>query len=185
MTAQVSETLIYKGEELSLCSEPLESHFRTMTPPPVFRRNASCCWRGYIGTWEISEGKLYLTEITAWDLKEVNGSYTSVKCAPTLEDGTEVTIASLFPASDRERVFANWFTGTLRCPQGERLKYVHGGYGRKYERDLFIKVERGVVISELVTENTEDIQPEQLKILKNGSGLDFLDIPDFLRRQTD
>lgn len=50
-------------------------------------------------------------------------------------------------------VFAHWYTGELRCPMGELLNYVHGGYGSTYEQDLFIEVENGVVVNERVEGN--------------------------------
>jgi hypothetical protein len=42
-------------------------------------------------------------------------------------------------------VFASWFTGMLRMPQGKMLEYVHGGFGSLHERDLIVSVESGVV----------------------------------------
>lgn len=36
---------------------------------------------------------------------------------------------------------------------GELLNYVHGGYGSTYEQDLFIEVEKGVVLSERIEGN--------------------------------
>jgi hypothetical protein len=181
MTAQLSECLIYKGQALRLCSEPLESHFAINLPRPEFHAHASCCWRGYIGTWEIEGGRLYLIGIENWTLEKVNGSYTSVTCLPTLSDGTEVTIASLFPESDGARIFADWYTGELRCPQGERLTYVHGGFDSKYERDLLIHVERGVVVSEQVRENTEDIRLEE-EVRRRMAENPITEIPAFLRK---
>jgi hypothetical protein len=35
----------------------------------------------------------------------------------------------------------------VRIPQGKILKYVHMGFGSIYELDLFIKIEKGVVVS--------------------------------------
>ena len=42
-------------------------------------------------------------------------------------------------------VFASWFTGLLRIPQGKLLNYVHGGFGSLQERDLIVSIESGVV----------------------------------------
>ena len=50
-------------------------------------------------------------------------------------------------------VFAHWFTGELRCPSGALLHYVHGGYGSTYESDLFLRVQRGVVLEERTVVN--------------------------------
>lgn len=45
----------------------------------------------------------------------------------------------------RSPVFASWFTGVLRMPQGKTLEYVHGGFGSLQERDLIVSIESGVV----------------------------------------
>ena len=50
-------------------------------------------------------------------------------------------------------LFAHWFTGELRCPQGALVKYVHGGFGSVYEKDLFFKVKKGVVVDRRVVIN--------------------------------
>lgn len=44
-------------------------------------------------------------------------------------------------------MFAHWYSGTIRLPQGKQLKYVHQGYGSTFERDLFLHVEQGVVVA--------------------------------------
>lgn len=43
-----------------------------------------------------------------------------------------------------DRVFAHWYSGTLRIPK-KLLEYIHMGYGGSYERDRFLKIEKGVV----------------------------------------
>ena len=50
-------------------------------------------------------------------------------------------------------MFAHWFNGTLRLPQGQLLHYVHGGFGSCYEQDLLIDVTRGVVTAKRVRVN--------------------------------
>ena len=52
-----------------------------------------------------------------------------------------------------ERVFAHWFTDTVRLPQGKQLKYVHMGYGSTYERDLLLRFSRGELIERSVRKN--------------------------------
>jgi len=42
-------------------------------------------------------------------------------------------------------VFAHWFTGRLRAPQGKMLQYIHMGFNSTYEFDLLIEIDRGVV----------------------------------------
>ena len=60
------------------------------------------------------------------------------------EGGDEVSVATIFPDYP-DRVFAHWYSGTIRIPQGKLLNYVHMGYGSTYERDLFLEIEKGVI----------------------------------------
>ncbi|MCE7565369.1 hypothetical protein LZS85_04555 [Aliivibrio fischeri] len=65
MTAQISEILIYNGEKVRLHSAPnipeQHPHIRLDTSQPEFISTA--CWRGYVGTWKITNRKLYLNTI--------------------------------------------------------------------------------------------------------------------------
>ncbi|PSW66250.1 hypothetical protein C0W88_07660 [Photobacterium leiognathi subsp. mandapamensis] len=70
MTAQTPEILIYHGEEITLHSIP-----EIPSNHPLIRHNenqpeflSTGCWRGYIGTWELKNRKLYL--------KSINGKYS-------------------------------------------------------------------------------------------------------------
>lgn len=98
--------------------------------------HTTACWRGYVGRWEITDGRLYLIEL--------DGRIDKDEMTPAME--------LLFP-SFPERVFAHWFSGTLRIPLGKQVEYVHMGFSSKYEKDLFVKVRQGVVISESIREN--------------------------------
>ena len=85
--------------------------------------------------WEIIDNRLYLTGIDA-----------------TLEDATSVTLASIFPDYP-DRVFAHWYSGDIRIPQGKLLEYVHTGYASRYERDLFLYISKGVITSTEIKTN--------------------------------
>ncbi len=91
---------------------------------------------GYLGTWEIQHDRLYLIEIKAGFDKE-----------------NKTSLQDLFPGFS-ERVFAHWFTGELRIPDGEQLKYVHMGFGCEYERDIIINMKKGVVQNVCIQSNT-------------------------------
>ena len=138
MTAQVSEVLLYEGEELSLCNEPLELYIEKIPMKVRFEAPHTALWRGYVGTWAIEADRLYLKSIDA----TIQG-----------ESGyEEIGMDRVFP-DHPEGLFAHWFTGELRCPQGALIKYVHGGFGSVYEKDLFFKVKKGVVIDRRVVVN--------------------------------
>ena len=135
MTAQAREDLLYEGKQQSMCSTPLGD---CLTKNGIFlplRSRTTACNRNYIGKWEITDNRLYLIGIDA-----------------KLRDGTPVSVATIFPDSP-DRVFASWYTGTLRIPQGDRIKYFHGGFASVYERDLFLDITEGVVVDTRLVKN--------------------------------
>ena len=137
MTAQIAERLLYEGSEHAMCTNPLDDYFAMAGARPLFPSTSTALWRGYVGRWEIVNDRLYLVGLQG-----------------TLEDGSDVTLASIFPDFP-ERAFAHWYTGTVRVPQGRQLEYVHMGYGSTYERDLLLKIDRGVVVATEIRTNGE------------------------------
>ena len=118
MTAQFSERLHYNGEDLPMCTNPLSDYFAMGGVNPGFESNCTALWRGYVGSWEIVNDRLYLIGISG-----------------TLECGVEASLTTMFPDFP-DRVFAHWYSGTIRIPQGKQLEYVHMGYGSTYERGI-------------------------------------------------
>ena len=143
MTAQFSEVLHYKGEQLSMRVTPLSDYFVLRGIWPDFQDRSTACWRGYVGEWEITIDRLYLIGIRA-----------------AYKDGTEVTLGSLFPGYD-SRVFAHWYSGVLSITQGDLVEYVHMGFASVYERDLLISVEQGVIVDTQVRVNSEQSSGEE------------------------
>lgn len=137
MTAQIPEKLRLEGQTHSLCTEPLGQYFALAgVTPPFDDFYSTALWRGYVGTWEVDRDRLYLIGLQGW---------TEGRDQPC---GLE----ELFPGFP-ERVFAHWYNGELRIPQGRLLHYVHGGYSSTYERDLFLSVRAGLVVSRRVGQN--------------------------------
>lgn len=124
-----------EGKQQALCSYPLASYFALGGESVAFRASSTALSRGYIGTWEILDQRLYLIRLQGW-----------------LQDESPVSLETVFPGYP-QRVFAHWFSGTLRLPQGQLLHYVHGGFGSCYEQDLLIDVTRGVVTAKRVRVN--------------------------------
>ena len=110
-----------------MCTEPLSDYFKLVGEKPDFELQHTACRRGYEGTWEICDRRLYLIDLSG-----------------ITKTGETVSLGSLFP-DFAKRVFANWYTGTVRLPQGKMLEYIHGGYASIYERDLFIEFDKGAV----------------------------------------
>lgn len=138
MTAQTTETIYYKGERKDLCSEPLEEHLDNIGVSKIDRGNRyfvvehTGCWRGYHGTWEVRDKKLYLIRF------EGNIGYDEKNHL------IHVDIKYLFP--DQDEVFAEWYSGKLRIVEGNLMNYVHGGYDSTYERDIFLTFKNGVLV---------------------------------------
>jgi hypothetical protein len=133
MTAQVHENLIMDGVETSMAFCPplpeddpriVECQNCENVDTESFFIYSTACWREYVGTWEIKDRKFYL-----------------------------VKLVGKFKLVSNEPVFADWFTGTLRIPQGEMLHYVHMGFGSIYEQEIHVKIEKGIVINSKTVDN--------------------------------
>ncbi len=135
MTAQIAERLRYEGQDVAMCTNPLSDYFAMGGYSPRFASNCTALWRGHVGRWDIVDGRLYLVGLQG-----------------TLEDGSKACLATIFPDFP-DRVFAHWYAGIIRVPQGKQLEYVHMGYASTFERDLLLEIERGVVKSTRVRHN--------------------------------
>ena len=96
---------------------------------------STACWRGYIGSWEIDDNKLYLVGLEGNPDKE------------------STDLNYVFPNQDR--VFACWFSGHIRLGIGKYLGAVHCFYGWIYEKDLVLTLENGVVTHEEEFDNSD------------------------------
>src|SRR3989338_5915991 len=143
MTAQIPEKLKYKGKKYDMCSEPLKAYFALAGIKFKPKVICSALSRGYVGSWKIIDARLYLVKLK-------NGYDKNAKSC----------MAEYF-SDDPDRVFAEWYSGKIRLPQGELLKYVHGGYASIYESDLFLTVKNGIVTKARVRHNTnpDEVEP--------------------------
>lgn len=136
-TTQVNEILMYEGKIKPLSSEPLEPYFNEQQHPRL--RNTTCNgistgnWRGYVGTWEIKENELYL-------IKLIKGN-----CS---EKPPEIPLTEIFP-NQPTPIKATWFSGTLKVPLGKSFYD-----GLIYEKELLFTIEKGVVISKKLVDNS-------------------------------
>ena len=139
MTVQISEILIYNGEEYQLESVPLEPYLEKHNI--ILGATNSACWRGYIGHWLIEGECLYLTNLSAHLAIDGNSRWA----------GEEVGMDYLFPGQNK--VFAEWFSGELHIPHGRIIPCVHG---RKeyYEKELIIEFVNGKYVSSREINNT-------------------------------
>jgi len=134
MTAQIHESLIYDGDNTSMafCPPLPENNPRVieLSYEEIQDGDAggiifsTACWREYVGTWEIKDGRFYL-----------------------------VGLEGRYRLNGDEPLFADWFTGVLRIPRGEMIVYVHMGYGSVFEEEVHVKIEQGVVTQTRVVDN--------------------------------
>jgi hypothetical protein len=96
---------------------------------------STACWRGYVGTWRIEDRRFYLDKLIG-----------------------RVRLAVESP------LFADWFTGVLRIPDGKVLMSVHMGFGTLYEQEIHIFVEEGHVRGRrTITNSADDVSEEELE----------------------
>lgn len=139
MTAQAMEKIFINGREHSMASEPLVSYFKMLKKKPIFIFPSSACWRGYYGTWEIKDDKLYLIAFEGYTSNLSERKYW------------EVGMDFIFP--NQKIVFAEWFSGEIRVPLGDMLDYVHGGYLSSFEKDMFLEFKNGELIGQRTVDN--------------------------------
>jgi hypothetical protein len=135
-TAQLPDRIIFNGKEYMLHTNPLESYFETHPEKrPKGGVHSTALWRGYLATFEIKDSQLYIkdiqieiTTLDTGDKKHYNITWKSV-------------LNEVFPGQNI--VKADWLTGLLVLPYGERVNYVHMGYGSTYEKYILLEIDKG------------------------------------------
>jgi len=149
---QVPDILIYKGDTLSLFSNPLELYLKLKGFGDDARGcNSSACGRGYVATWLVRNDSLFLMSIKSCSNYVVAGVVTGLEC----ENSDTSRVMKFVRKEFNARVtFASWYSGDLLSPQGRLIQYVHMGYSSTYERELQFKIENGLVKGTRVKENS-------------------------------
>lgn len=145
-TAQVPDKLILDSKEVLLFENPLDPWLEKNPPKPEFCyydiANSSNNWRGYQATWKISGDRLLLLEVAK------RRSVPKWRGWLSLRDYEYRAVpVEWYMAGKKLPVFAEWYSGRLRIPQGEMTRYVHMGYGSEYERELLIEIKNGVLVA--------------------------------------
>jgi uncharacterized protein (TIGR02996 family) len=141
MTAQISETLRFRGSDRAMCAEPLRPLLDRGHVLPLEEGGCSALWRGYVGEWEVRDDRLFLT-----------GLLLGFGSRVPPDEG----LRRAFPDAPTGGVFADWCDDWLRVPDGEELQYVHMGYASTYERDDFLGFRGGRLVYIETAENREN-----------------------------
>ena len=135
MTIQEGDILTYRGEKTTIATEPLKSYLDTRSDVGFIFKSTGLV-RGYIGTWEIKNNQLYLISLLGF-----------------VENNKKVDLNYLFP--NKTEVFADWFSGDIRIPEGELLNKINLGHALVFEKDRILTIKEGILISETVKDNTK------------------------------
>ncbi|WP_051197755.1 hypothetical protein [Flavobacterium soli] len=136
-TAQYPDKIVYQGTEYSLQTNPLEKYFKKHPEKrPKGGVMSSACWRGYVATFEVLDGKLLIKklEIEIRDKDKKNGYSWKNVLEETFPDTTER--------------FTDWFSGLLILPHGKLINYVHLDYGSTFENYILLNIKNGAINKE-------------------------------------
>lgn len=136
MTAQTPERIILDGRPRALYSAPLyrllASRRMTLIDPELGYNTG--CYRRYLGTWEIRDGRLFLLHLNLY-----------VSDEQPLPAEARWRLLRAVPCSDFP-IEAHWFNGRLRISIGRRLVYSHHGWSSWFERERVITLRGGMVV---------------------------------------
>ena len=136
-TAQYPDKIIYKGKEYALHTNPMEQYFeKNPEKKPGGGVISSALWRGYVATFEITDGLLYLKDLEI-EIPNPKKKHDYIFAS---------VIKKVVPSGKKLKI--DWFSGFLVLPEGEVVNYVHMGYGSSYERYTLISIKNGVFKSE-------------------------------------
>ncbi len=160
-TMQAREKLIVDGDTLRMASLPLDAYLksRNMTPddiPELKGKLSTGLWRGYLGTWEIAEGKLFLVRLESSAREPVD-------------------LAALFGKKHKNgKVPADWVTLDLYAQYGDQLIEDPFFYSQRwiYEKEKKVVVREGKVISMEDYDTLNGGHDPDMVRLWNGYGID-------------
>ena len=114
MTMQLRDIILYRDKpyHVGMFTDLLEPYLR---PRKIqFFPPNSACWRGYYARWEVDQtDKLYLTGLIA--VVRLKPYDPQAKYEDDFFGLCEtIGLDDLFPG--QKRVFAQWFSGAVRCP---------------------------------------------------------------------
>jgi len=134
-TSQIPERIYVDGVRKSLLTIPIgqDSILEAAIIKLVGNEwQSTGCYRNYIGTWQIENGRLYLLQLS--NIEEENIALPDV----------------FLPYKEGSRYAATWFTGELRVGEGEVIyhSFENMGFSYYFAKETFYMVKNGLVIEE-------------------------------------
>jgi hypothetical protein len=176
MTFQTSERFLYHGKQLFSNDQPLSHHPHV----PKFVSVTTMCRRGYNGTWNIADSKLYLTELDAniqhptrlkkRRVRMLNEKWLELESEPwviykeVLEPLViKVKLLDIFPKAINGQLFADWFSGEINFGQGKGLDQ---GMTNSYEKYLTLSFDKGILVGESIRPSVEVYPPKSIEEIR-------------------
>lgn len=135
-TAQAPDKIWYEGKLYSMQTNPMEPYFeKNPGKLPKLKSGliitSSNLWRGYIATFELTDGGLFLRDI------EIQ--------APNPDKQHDYIMKSVIDevVPKGQRLKIDWFDGLLVLPHGKLVNYVHMGYGSTFENYILLEIAAG------------------------------------------
>jgi hypothetical protein len=143
MATAINEPLLIDGERHFTYAAPMRAYFALAKIEHKVEGRSAATPPTYFGTWEIIDHRLYLVGLVA-----TLGTWHQ-----------PIKLEKFFPGHP-DRVFAHWYTGQLRLPTGKLLRHGPRGHPDVMEGDLFLDVEKGLVVNTTTQVNGVAEDPE-------------------------
>lgn len=151
MTAQISDTFLFKGEEYTLVGmsggELITPYDFGMKPEALH----TACWRGFYSTYEISADEIFLKDMT---MREKDGNYKPINnILPEVTDGEAHYLDVHMRIS---------FTGKVRIAKDFINElYIHMGFQKPsaFRKVLDLSFEDGLLID--VKDRSEEMEQKR------------------------
>lgn len=130
-TTQEPDIIKFKGQYENMRSWPFESYYSSPKQRPAFfKPQHTACWRGYVATWEVKNGYLFLL---------------ALRTSTIPGKGEEIQLSKI-ESHWKSRVKADWFTGIVKIPKGTGL---HSARNESlYGQTLLLDIRKGKVVRE-------------------------------------
>lgn len=127
-TGQVSDIMVLEEDTVIIATTPLEQYFKKKGERTIAGKSLNMChtalWRGYEAIWKLENDSLFLIGL------QICSGFEEI----------EVDLSKEFNSN---KVFADWFSSTVKTYEGELLQYVHMGFMSIYEGETYYKFRKG------------------------------------------